>query len=103
MRLRRTGREKGSVRAKVELEVGVVAQDRWARTTGARTLCTLWKRGTVSPATRNTLEQAKRPRAAAQGAREQARERVLQQHSRASTWPEAQPNALLASGACHPA
>jgi hypothetical protein len=31
-------------------------------------------------------------------------ERVLQQHSRrASTWPEAQPNALLASGACHPA
>ncbi len=38
------GLRRSSVCSKVELEVGVVAQDRWARNTGARALCTLWKR-----------------------------------------------------------
>ncbi len=102
MGLRRTARVEvtGRVCAKVELEVGVVAQDRWARTAGARTRCTLWKRGTASQPPETRLSRRSGPGADPQ---EEARERVLQQHSRASTWPEAKPNALLASGVCHPA
>ena len=56
-------------------------------TLGRTALCTLWKRDTASQPPETPLEQAKRPRAEAQGAREEEGERVLQQHSRASTWP----------------
>jgi hypothetical protein len=52
-----------------------------------RTLCTLWKRGNVSePPPETPLEQASGPGPK----REEEGERVLQQHSRASTWPKAQ-------------
>ena len=97
-------RKAGSVCAKVELEEGgccpgQMGEKHW----GARVVHTLEKEHCQPPETR--LEHAKRPWAEAQGAREEAWERVLQQDSKASTWPEAQPNALLpvASGACHPA
>ncbi len=68
------------------LRRGVVAQERWARNTGARTLCTLRNRGTVSQPPETLQEQARGSRSA-RGKGGGRGERVLQQHSRASTWP----------------
>jgi hypothetical protein len=80
----------GSVCAKVELEVGgccpgamglvQAGESHW----GACALCTLWERGTASQPPETRLSRRSGPGADPQ---EEARERVLQQHSRASTWP----------------
>ena len=79
----------------------VVAQGRWARNTGARALCTLWKRGTASqpPGTRLQVEEARSARGKGGGRGESVAAAQQGKHLPA----KAQPNALLARGACHPA
>ena len=83
-------RKAGRVCVKVELEVGgcCPGQMGWcerARNTGACALCTLRKGATVKHQKHKwSTQRDPGPKRKGQGRR---KERVLQQHSRASTWP----------------
>ncbi len=81
-----------------------VAQDGWASSSGRETLgrarCAHSGRGhCLPPQTRLQHARDSGPKRKGKG----GGERVLQQHNRAAVQTRAQPNALLASGASHPA
>ena len=85
-------RKAGSVCAKVGLRCGLLPRSDGACSSGreplgrVRVVPTLWKRGTASQPARNTTRAGKRLKKR-KGQGEEEGERVLQQHSRASTWP----------------
>jgi hypothetical protein len=90
----------GACVPRLSLRWGVVAQDRWARDTGARARCAHSGKGALSVSQeRNKSTQEVQGRSAR---RRKGRESVAAAQQ-GKHLARAQPDALLASGACHPA